>query len=93
MALFQKNQIPWNKGIPTTIKRCEDCGSFIGKDKEHVCKNVDKQGIRCCNICGDELNNNGWERYSKICGSCGKKIQRENEVELKNMKNGTHAQT
>jgi hypothetical protein len=79
MALFEKNQIPWNKGIPTTIKRCKDCGSFISDKSEHVCKSVDKKGIRYCNKCGAELKNSGWERYSKICGRCGKKIQRENE--------------
>ena len=76
---FEKNQIPWNKGIPTKNKRCLDCGGFIGNKKEHVCKSVDKKGIRYCSKCNAELKNYGWERYSKICGKCGKKIQRENE--------------
>jgi hypothetical protein len=79
MTLFHKDQIPWNKGVPSTIKRCKDCGSFIGNKKEHVCRNVEKKGIRYCIKCNAELKNSGWERYSKICGRCGKKIQRENE--------------
>lgn len=85
MALFQKNQIPWNKDIPTTIKRCKDCGSFIGNKKEHICKSVDKKGIRYCNKCGVELKNNNWERYSKHCGKCGSKIRIRNERIKKNV--------
>ena len=85
MALFEKNQIPWNKGIPTTIKRCKDCGSFISDKKEHICKSVDKKGIRYCNKCGAELKNSGWERYSKHCGKCGSKIRRKKEIILKNV--------
>jgi len=41
------------------------------------------KGKRYCKICKTELKNTGWERYSKICGPCGKRIQRENERELK----------
>jgi DNA-directed RNA polymerase subunit RPC12/RpoP len=79
MAKFEPEQIPWNKGIATIIKRCENCGSFIGKKKEHTCRNVELKGDRFCTICHSQLKNIGWERYSKICGKCGKKIQRENE--------------
>lgn len=79
MAKFEPEQIPWNKGVPTTIKRCKKCGSFLGKETEHVCRNVELKGNRFCNICHSQLKNHSWERYSKICGKCGKKIQRENE--------------
>jgi hypothetical protein len=83
MGKFEKNQIPWNKGVPTDIERCPDCGSFIGNKKEHNCKNIDKRGIRYCKICNNKLKNEGWERYSKICGFCNRKIQRENERNLR----------
>lgn len=79
MARFEKNHIPWNRGIPSTIKRCKDCASFIGNKTEHICKSVEKKGIRHCIKCGAELKNSSWERYSKICGRCGKKVYRENE--------------
>ena len=83
MPLFEKGQIPWNKGIPTKNERCTDCGTFIGGKTEHICKSVEKRGPRYCKNCIRKLKSTGWERYSKICGPCGKKIQRENERKLR----------
>lgn len=80
MAKFKKGNIPWNKGLKSNRPKCPKCGQFISKRKgEHVCKAVELRGKRYCAICGKELSNQGWERYQKRCGSCGKKLYRENE--------------
>jgi hypothetical protein len=60
-------------------ERCSKCGIFLSKIKKHKCKNVDMRGCRYCKICRTLLKNKGWERYSSICGKCGKKKLRENE--------------
>ena len=49
------------------------------KNRPHICKSVDKKGLRKCGICGCILNNKNYERYKKICGKCNRKIQREKE--------------
>lgn len=64
-------------------QRCSLCGRFLKADGSHTCVNVDLKKNRKCLICGRELKNVGWERYSKICGSCGKKVQRQKERELR----------
>ena len=80
---FKKKQIPWNKGIKTNIPRCKKCGIFLSKNKKHICKNVDLQGDRYCVQCKIKLKNKGWERYSRICGKCGKIQQRQKEKKLR----------
>lgn len=80
---FKKGMIPWNKNVPTTIHRCSLCGSFISLNKKHICRNVDLKGERFCNICGIKLKNTSWERYSKICGKCGKIKFNKNQKELR----------
>ena len=81
--MIKKVKTPWNRGIPTKIPRCSKCGMFLRKDSSHFCKQVELKGKRLCEECGVELKNKGWERYSKICGRCGKIKQREQERQLK----------
>lgn len=80
---FKTNIVPWNKGIATTIPRCKKCGTFLSHKTKHQCKNVDLKKNRRCEICNRKLLYKGWERYWKICGSCGKKIYREKEKQLR----------
>jgi len=61
--------------------QCNLCGKFISKDKKHICSSVDIKGTRYCHECGKELSNVTWERYSKLCGRCGKKEWRKKEKE------------
>jgi len=79
MALWKKGYVPWNKGMKYTELSCKKCGLFISKSKKHKCRSVELKGKRFCIECGDKLSNKGWERYSKICGVCGKKKQRKAE--------------
>ena len=69
--------IPWNKGIPTKLKRCSLCGIFMPKKGKHNCKWVNLRK-RYCKECGILLNNKS-ERYTSMCGKCGKKAWREKE--------------
>jgi len=80
---FKKKTVSWNKGKPTTIPRCKKCASFLSKQEKHQCRSVDLKKNRRCEICNKKLHYKGWERYSKICGRCGKIIQRQKERELK----------
>ena len=80
---FKAGLTPWNKGRKTAVPRCQDCGGFVGGDKPHVCRSVEAKGHRHCDDCGNPLRNIGWERYSKVCGRCGKKKWRKLERQLK----------
>ena len=80
MALWVKGSIPWNKNIPTKVKRCKKCGQMIGNNLIHNCVNVDGRKLRKCCYCGRGLDNehgrcgSGWgERYQKYCRKCGMK--------------------
>lgn len=83
IVVTAKGYRPWNKGKPSNAPRCKECGQFLPRDGEHICKSVDLRKDRRCLICYKGLKNKGWERYSKICGPCGKKIQRQKERELR----------
>lgn len=74
-----KGQSSWNKGLRSISERCTDCGAFISGKNPHNCKKVELKGDRFCNECNKQLKNKNWERYSKICATCGKIKQRENQ--------------
>ena len=78
---FRKGQVPWNKGMTTTVPRCSDCGQFLNEG--HTCANVDKKGTRYCGTCGRQLKATPPERYSKHCNSCMRKSWRARERQLK----------
>lgn len=80
---YNKGGTSWNKGMPCIRKRCKLCGGFLTRDDRHVCRSVDIRGQRFCIQCKVPLNNKSWERYSKICGRCGKKIQNQRQRDLR----------
>ena len=80
---FKPGNKAWNKGKKPHMPHCKLCGTFMSPNKKHYCKNVDLRGDRFCLECNKKLKNKGWERYSKVCGRCGKIIQRQKQRELR----------
>lgn len=61
------------------IRRCPACGRVAPSVGAHACASVDLKPSRHCVACEVVLRNTGWERYSPICGKCGKKRWRDHE--------------